>query len=35
MYTAAGNKKAFLQKVYALIDDISDIKLAVEEVDEK
>ena len=35
MYAAAGNKKAFLQKVYALIDDISDIKLAVEKDDEK
>ena len=35
MYAAAGNKKAFLQKVYAIIDDISDIKLAVEEDDEK
>lgn len=35
MYVAAGNKKAFLQKVYAIIDDISDIKLAVEEDDEK
>ena len=35
MYTAAGNKKAFLQKVYDVIDDISDIKLAVEEDDEK
>src|SRR5574344_699533 len=30
MYAAAGNKKAFLQKVYDVIDDISDIKLAVE-----
>lgn len=35
MYAAAGNKKAFLQKVYDVIDDISDIKLAVEEDDEK
>lgn len=35
MYAAAGNKKAFLQKVYAIIDDISDIKLAVEKDDEK
>lgn len=35
MFAAAGNKKSFLQKVYALIDDISDIKLAVEEDDEK
>ena len=35
MYAAAGNKKAFLQKVYDVIDDISDIKLAVEKDDEK
>ena len=33
MYVAAGNKKSFLQKVYDVIDDISDIKLAVEEDD--
>ena len=35
MYAAAGTKKAFLQKVYDVIDDISDIKLAVEKDDEK
>ena len=35
MYAVAGNKKAFLQKVYDVIDDISDIKLAVEKDDEK
>ena len=33
MFAAAGNKKAFLKKVYDVIDDISDIKLAVEEDD--
>lgn len=35
MFAAAGNKKAFLKKVYDVIDDISDIKLAVEKDDEK